>query len=355
MEGDKMNTDIKIRTEGTRTYLEGIQPGFWEAGEMCEFASAFTCTLACVGEDVLYHYVLGVTGVAFRFTFGAELWNPGFYGFAGVAADVHDLVRRAFAAVGYGYHLHAKGDMADDLARIARSIANGVAVMLKGHVVDASDWVLITGSDGDVLLGTSPYSSGDKGERFKGYDVIREWHSKTVEYILLGEKGERPPAAGIYTDALRLAVDLVRTPQVADRITGLRAYEVLASALRGEEFTEDTLSWRYLCLLCYNMMLDDHRSATPFLKDAAGVLPRCAPDLIEAAGRYGRSCELRDRLEGILPSNFSEEAQKRLLDPTVRDEYARVILEIRDAEESAISCIERALAVGREQAKRTRQ
>jgi len=342
-----MNTDVKIRTEGTRTYLEGIQPGFWEAGEMCEFASAFTCTLACVGEDVPYHYVLGVTGVAFRFTFGAELWNPGFYGFAGVAADVHDLVRRAFAAVGYAYRHHTPGDCREDLRRIRDSIDRSIAVMLKGHVVDASDWVLITGceGDGDVLLGISPYGGG---ERFGEHDIIREWHLKTQGHILLGEKGERPPAADIYTDALRLAVDLVRTPQVDIRMTGLHAYAVLASALRDDEFTEDTLGWRYLCLLCYNMMLDDHRCATPFLNDAAGALPRCAAHLLEAAGHYERSCELRNRLKGILPSNFSEEAQKRVLDANVRDEYARVLLEIRDVEETAISCIERALAVSHE-------
>lgn len=234
-----MATAVKVRTDDTKTYLEGLQPGFWSNGEMCEFASAFTCTLACVGEEVPYHYVMGVTGVAFRFTFGPELWNPGFYGFEAVAADVHDLVRRAFAAVGYGYRLYPRGTQAEDVERIARSIANGVAVMLKGCVVDASDWVLITGTDGDALLGVSPYSPGDKGERFKGYDIIRDWHPKTVEYILLGKKGDRPPTADIYTDALRLAVNLVRTPQVADRITGLHGYEVLASALRDEEYAED--------------------------------------------------------------------------------------------------------------------
>jgi hypothetical protein len=346
-----MNTNVKTITGGPRTYLEGIQPGFWSAGEMCEFASAMTSMLHCVGEEVPYHYVMGVTGVAFRFTFGPELWNPGFYGFAGVAADVQDLIRRAFAAVGYGYSHHAPGDRTEDMRRIRASLDRGLAVMLKGYVVDASDWVLITGYDGDVLLGTSPYSPYGGGERFRGYDVIREWHPKTEGYILLGEKGERPPAADIYGDALRLAVDLVRTPQVADRYTGLKAYEVLAAALREGEFREDaereedTLGFRYLCVLCYNMMLDDHRSAAPFLNDAANVLPQCASALLEAAGHYERSCELRDRLEGLVPSNFSEEAQKRLLDPNVRDEYARVILEIRDVEEAAISCVEQALAL----------
>lgn len=99
------------------------------------------------------------------------------------------------------------------------------------------------------------------------------------------------------------------------------------------------------------MMLDDHQCAAPFLRDAACVLPSCAAHLLEAAGHYERSCELRNRLEDLLPSNFSQEAQRRVLDANVRDEYARVILQIRDAEETGISCIEQALAVSGEHAK----
>lgn len=344
----------EVRTEGTRAYLDGVEPMSWSTGEMCEFASALTRTLGCAGEDVAYHYVMGVTGVAFRFTIGSELWNPGFYGFENVAADTGDLIRRAFDAVGYGYDLRAKDEAAEDLARIARSIQRGLPVMLRGNVVDASDWALITGYGGEVLLGTSPYSPGERGERFGGYDVIRQWHPKMRQYLLLGDKVERPAAADLYADALRLAVRLVRTPQVDGRCTGLRAYAVLAAELREGEFRKDAerkadqLGFRYLCVLCYNMMLDDHRSAAPFLRDAAGALPGCAADLAEAADHYERSGALRDRLDDILPSSFSPEAQQRLLDPDIRDEFARVLLEIRDAEEEAIACIAQALAADRE-------
>jgi hypothetical protein len=172
-----MNPAVTTRTEGNRTYLEGVDFRSWSGGEMCEFASALTSMLRCVGEDTPYHYVLGVTGVAFRFTFGPEHWNPGFYGFEGVSADVQDLIRRAFAAVGYGYSLHTPGDRPEDLRRIRASLDRGITVMLKGHVVDASDWVIITGyeGDGDVLFGLSPYGGR---ERFKGYDLIHAWHPR---------------------------------------------------------------------------------------------------------------------------------------------------------------------------------
>jgi len=344
-----MHAPISVRTEDNRAYLEGVRPLAWGTGEMCEFASALTRTLNCVGEDVPYRYLTGVTGVALRFTIGRELWNPGFYAFESASPDVRDLMRRAFAAVGYEYRRYHRGDRAHDLRRIADSIDRGIAVMLGGNVVDASDWALITGYEmgGDILLGSSPYGGGN---RFEGYDVIEDWHTRTREYIILGAKRERPVAATIYTEALRLAVDLVRTPQVAHRYTGLRAYEALASALRDEEFPEDAereedRPWfRYLCILCYNMMLDDHRSAAPFLRDAAEALPVCETELGLAAGCYERSCGLRDQLEGIMKGDFSPDAQKRLLDPDVRDRYARTILHIRDSDAHGISHIERALA-----------
>jgi len=345
-----MPTPVSVKSEGNRTYLEGVRPLDWGAGEMCEFASALTRTLECVGEDVPYHYVMGVTGVAFRFTMGPELWNPGFYGFEGVSPDVHDLIRRAFVAVGHEYEWYPKGDRADDLQRIGRSIDRGVAVMLSGHVVDASDWALVTGyeSGGDTLFGSSPYGGAN---RFKGWDPMPDWHAKTREYIIVGGKRERPAAATIYSEALRLAVDLVRPPDADSPYTGLRAYDVLVSALREEEYPDDLdrhegdLWFRYLCLLCYNMMLDDHASAPPFLRDAAEGLPATGAALIEAAGCYDRSFGLREQLEAVLPSDFSLEAQKRVMAPAVREQFAQIILQIRDVEDEGITHIEQALTV----------
>ncbi|MCE5217144.1 hypothetical protein LLH03_08935 [bacterium] len=347
-----MSRAISLKTEGNRTYLEGVRPLDWSTGEMCEFASALTRMVECVGEEVPYHSIMGVTGVAFRFTMGHELWNPGFYGFESVSADVHDLFRRAFDAVGYRYRWHPRGNRAEDLQRITDSISRGLAVMLRGHVVDASDWVLITGyeSGGDILLGSSPYGGPN---RFRGYDVIKDWHGQTREYLTLGAKCEALPLPLVYTEALQLAVELVRTPEIGGRHAGLKAYEVLASTLRNPEFAQEVeredngLWFRYLCVLCYNMMLDDHTSAAPFLRDAAQALPGGGTELLLAAEGYERSCELRYQLEDILKSDFSQEAQQRLLDPEVRERYAQTLLEIRDSDAQAVSHIEQSLVEAR--------
>jgi len=119
--------------------------------------------------------------------------------------------------------------------------------------------------------------------------------------------------------------------------------------LRSDEFPEETDRkedkpfFRYLCILCYNMMLDDHKFAAPFLRDAAKVLPKCSAELTEAAACYERAGEVRDQLETILKSNFSHEAQKSVLDPKVRNDFAAALLRIRDIEAEAIAHVERAL------------
>ena len=232
-----MGTDVKVTGEGTKIYLKGVAPLDWGTGEMCEFAASLTRMLACVGEDVPYHTVMGVTGVAFRFSFGPELWNPGFYGFSGVASDVGDLIRRAFSAVGHEYGWRPTCNRADDLKRITESIDRGVAVMLRGHVVDASDWALVTGyaEDGNTLIGSSPYGGKD---RFNGFDLMPDWHANTRETIVLGAKCPRPAPEEIHTDALKLAVRLMRTSADAEPYTGLNAYDMLISALRDEDYPE---------------------------------------------------------------------------------------------------------------------
>ena len=130
-----MATAVTIRTEGDRIYLSGIKPLNWGTGEMCEFASALTRTLACVGEDVPYHYVMGVTGVAFRFTMGPELWNPGFYGFSGVSPDVQELFTTTGGGSFYGASavVGPEGDQppTETDLKIARELGQRVAEITK--------------------------------------------------------------------------------------------------------------------------------------------------------------------------------------------------------------------------------
>jgi hypothetical protein len=41
-----------VRVEGNKVYIEGVRKLSWNTGEMCEFASALTAVMDCLGEDI---------------------------------------------------------------------------------------------------------------------------------------------------------------------------------------------------------------------------------------------------------------------------------------------------------------
>ena len=61
----------------------------------------------------------------------------------------------------------------------------GVGIMLRGNVVDASDWVLVGGYDrsNEALFGASPYGRGEKP--LPKLDPMPDWKAKTEGYIVL--------------------------------------------------------------------------------------------------------------------------------------------------------------------------
>ncbi len=342
-----------VREAGARAYVEGVRKVSWYTGEACEFASALVSAMGALGEEVPYHYVLGTTGVAFRLTLNPDPWNPGSYGIWAVAADPHAVVHRAFAAIGRDFTLHEKGSEEHDTAAIVASIDRGIPVPAFG-VVGPADCSLVTGYDqgGKTLLGWSTYQDipddHDIPPDVTGYFRKPEWHANTRGYVLIGGKKARPPLRRLAVDSLQWAVHLVGQTAVRDMPAGLRAYEVWADAmLQDRHFSSgDTqvLGGPYLGILCLLMMIDDRRSAAPFLTQIAAELPELAPELLAAADCYRETCRLREGLGTLLKEDFSAEAITSLANPGLRREYAQGILAMRDQDAQAIAHIERCLA-----------
>lgn len=341
-----------VRKEGNKVYIEGVRRISWATGEMCEFALALTVSMECMGEDIPYHFVMGASGVAFRFVLFPDRWEESNYYIIHLAADKYEPIRRAFEAVGYEFTIFERSSEEDDLARIMASIDRGIPIIAFG-VVGPSDCSIITGYDdgGEVLLGWSTYQDIPHDHNIPhdptGYFRKPNWHENTRGFILIGSKVERPPLRQIYIDALKWAVKVVRTPKVIDRDTGLEAYKIWANEMTQEKYFPvgdmQVIFQRYLSTLCNLMMIDDHRSAVEFLRQVAEDERDLAPDLLAAADCYDEACKLKDDLNDLVRGDFSEEAQKRLADPEIRNKYARIILQIRDKEEEAISHIEHAL------------
>jgi len=348
-----MATMTFIKTDH-KVFIENVRKVSWDTGEMCEFASSFVSALQCLGEDIPYDFVMGVSGVSFRFTIDLGRWEFSNYGIRNVSPDPYAPVRRAFSAAGYEYAIQERGAYEDDAARIKASLERGVPVLAFG-VVGPSDCVVITGydEDGAILMGWSTYQDIPDDHNFPhdatGYFRKPGWHANTPAYILIGAK---VPETGqdlrlIYLDSIRWAVSLMRLPNLDHRVTGLAGLQVWAQEMTDEKYfppgDEETLGQRYVSTAINMTMLRDHCLAEPFLRRAAVAVPEFAPELSRAVEQYGEVSRIRYGMDDLIGDNFSEQAMKAIAVPEIRREYAEAILCIRDAEEQAVEQLERLL------------
>ncbi len=121
-----------------RVIIENVRKVSWDTGEMCEFASCFVSALQVLGGEVPYDFVMGTSGVSFRFTIDPGRWEFGNYSIRNISPDVYAPIRRAFAAAGYDCAVYERGEYAEDAARIKASLERGVPVLAFG-VVGPSD------------------------------------------------------------------------------------------------------------------------------------------------------------------------------------------------------------------------
>lgn len=222
--------------------------------------------------------------------------------------------------------------------------------MLAFRVVGPSDCCIITGYDegGEVLLGWSTYQDIPDDHNLthdpSGYFRKPGWHENLGGYILIGAKLERPSRRAIYLDALKWAVQLMRTPKVHHKCTGLEALRIWAEEMTQEKYfppgDEDTLGLRYVSTTINLTMLRDHFCAEPFLKQVSEELPDLLPEISRAADCYAEVKHLTTEMLELINDNFSEKAMKAIKEPDIRQSFANLILDIRDQEEQAITFIE---------------
>jgi hypothetical protein len=333
-----------IEKAGRKAYVENVRKVTWASGEMCEFASALISALGSLGENIPYDYVLGTSGVAFRFTLNPGAWDYGNYSIRNVAADPYAPIQHTFASLGYRYNLYEKGDLQEDTARISASIRNGVPVLAFG-VVGPSDCVVITGydEDGQVLLGWSTFQDIPDDHNIPhdptGYFRKPGWHDQMGGYLLIGAKAARPATRDVYLSALQWALHLLHTPQMGTRHTGLRALQTWAEEMAQDQNfpagDEQTMVGRYLSTTINITMLRDHCSAEPFLRQMAQEVPEFQPEVSHAADAYAQMRQLRSQMDDLIGDNFSEKAIHAITDAAARRAFADLIVQIRDKEEEA--------------------
>jgi hypothetical protein len=342
-----------VKIDGEKVYIPDVRPVSWDTGEMCEFAASLVSALGSLGEPVAYDYVMGTSGVAFRFTLNPGEWDFANCSIQNIAPDQYAPIRRAFEAVGYACQIFTPGGFEEDFARIKDSIDRGVPVPAF-QIVGPSDCSLITGYDegGQVLLGWSTYQNIPQDHNIPpdstGYFRKPGWHENTTGYMLIGEKIAPPPLKTTYMEALRWGVSLMRMKSLGKKATGLEGLKVWADEMVDERYfpadNNDLLGWRYVSAAINMTMLRDHCTAEPFLQTALEAFPEFQPELGRTLDCYHEVKSIRAGMDAIMSDNFAEEALKAIALPDARRAYAGAILQVRDAEAEALYHIEQLLA-----------
>lgn len=358
-----------------RLLLENVpRVGTYRGGDQCPesvpFPSCLAAALRTLGEEYPWlplqrqggtgrlNYanvqILAASGMAFGL-----LWREGWH-MDNVdhmfVADPGEVIRRAFAAVGYGYELVERTGAPDDEARfrerIIASLRLGVPVLAFG-VIGPPECCLVTGFDqgGEVLLGWNyfqegtPWSAGvslEPGGQFRK----RGWFADTHSLLLIGEK--QTPVDDL-RETLRWAIQIARTPVVLGRHSGLAAYGAWAAQLLDDAAFQDrpeaALREQHEVHTTEVGQLAECRAwAAEFLHDQAERYPALKPHLLEAAACYWGEHDLMWKVWDLAGGHGNPEGWRQLAEPPVRRAIAQVIREAHRLEEEAVGLLERAVA-----------
>ena len=313
-----------------------------------------------------YAYLMGVTGIAFKLTWG-DGWQPDNVASWLIGSDPAEIFRRGFAAIGYEYEtlrhsdLRKEGDDNDAIARsrTIESIRDRGRPVIAHGVIGPPEECIIAGYDegGDVLLGWSFFQNSPDcgpGVEFEPNGMFRKrnWFADTRSLILIGDKGEPPDRKEVYREALQWALEVIRTPTRFGRPNGLAAYDAWADhLLRDDDFATDDIAVLRERFMAHNDAVggvaEGRWYASIFLAQVAMDASLSAPGLYAAASCCAAEHDLMCEVWGLVGGlGFDDEKTRKLAEPDVRRQMVSIIHQARDKDAEAAEHIERALGNG---------
>ncbi|MGD8240438.1 MAG: hypothetical protein PVH68_17925, partial [Armatimonadota bacterium] len=354
--------------EAWRFVLEGVRKVAYHTDRwrFTPFCNALDAALQYLGQEEQYDRLMCTSGAAFRMTWTPKAWDGGNSDILGMAPERLEAMRRAFWSAGYEMVPVAKaepddwaeellrdateglgGELTDEAGfrrRIVESIDHGFPVIAFG-IIGPPEACLVTGYDerGDCLIGWNCFQDEEGVEtdgagRFR----VRDWYPNTHGLLLFGDEVGRPDQDELDREALKWALEVLRTRRVGNSHAGPDAFEAWAADMLNDEyFPEDEVHLRGR-LMCHwdSMTVTAFRGggeATQYLLAAGERNPAMVEHLRAAA----ECLENEDVVHGVAPGQ--EHQMERLADHEVRREVADSILHAREMHVEAAEHIEKAL------------
>jgi len=177
----------------------------------------------------------------------------------------------------------------------------------------------------------------------------KNWFNETNRIIILGEKKQQPSPEKVYQEALKWALQLIRTPEVKDRHSGLSAYQAWADAvLRDDAFigkkVKELLHQYHVHQDAVGTIAEGRWYAFQFLTKIMEDVT--APEsLSKAAQCYDDQHSLMWQVWNLVGGpGASAKKAKLFANADIREKTAHFILQAREKEQKAADHIEQALS-----------
>ncbi|NLO40612.1 MAG: helix-turn-helix domain-containing protein [Ruminiclostridium sp.] len=277
--------------------------------ECTPFISSLRACLTYMGQEVTYARLLAGSGAAFRLLWNTHEWDGGNVDILVMRDDPFEPLKKAFTAAGRAFTLLPKAkDLSNKqefISLIKQEIDAGRPLIGFG-IIGPPEACVITGyrENGEVLLGWNffqdmPEWKGSHETEDCGYFIRRNWyeHSETVALMAVGEPTEAVDEMLFLKDTLKLALEVMETPEVGPRAAGFAAYQEWAKAIGNDhEFSDNALlPILFTRLMCqtdaFTMVAEGRAYAGWFMKEEADKFPLYSAKLMEISGIFKREHE----------------------------------------------------------------
>ena len=308
-------------------------------------------------------WLLGVTGIAWKMSW-KDGWEHDNVATWLIGRDAGEVFRRAFDALGYerqilcGQSLPDAPDERREALRqaIVTSIRDRGRPVIAHGVVGPPEECLIAGYDdgGRTLIGWSYFQddpefaagiSLEAGGMFRKPDALDD----VASVLIFGDRRERPKMKEVLREALRWAIETIRTPRRFDRHNGLAGFDAWIDHLgRDGEFAgadEAALRRRFeVHDMLVGQIAETRWYASIFLSEATRHLPMVASHLLKAAACGAAQHELMWKAwEAVGGHGRSEAHVARFAQPEARRRIADLLRQARALDDDAARHMEAAI------------
>jgi len=270
---------VKINRENGKVWLEGVQ-GWFVGDKESSVHAAQEAAMQAVGEQIDYHTLLGVSGLAFRMQVSKDGLCPSSpHSFCGYPCHQRSTQALPWEVAVYQVKPEDTHGVAQTRQAVLESIERGVPVqygseedgLIVGYQADGLEWLVL-----------HPYKEGGKT-----MVVDRDWPWGIA--VFTHPKETQADPFDLAQGALHQAVEMAHEDECQGYYLGFRAWEDYIAKLSAlldasPQQRQDSMvgnAWIYECLIQYR------RSAAMYLRRVAADFPgKGASHLHKAASLF---------------------------------------------------------------------